>query len=223
MLAKISLTNPTGDIDLNWLSFIGGSFANNLTNDGTYLYVANLFQQTISRFPLPITSDICFPAGTPIKTDQGVINIEKLEPGKHTIRGEIIEHVTQTVTLDKYLIAFEPSTLDYNVPSKKTLMSKDHCIAFKGQLVPAYRFLDHSDRIKKVTYSGEVLYNVLLAEHGVMEVNNMLCETLHPANLIAKIYKGLTNKHEHFNGKTQLTLQEKEIVKSKSLVGRLQQ
>jgi ornithine carbamoyltransferase len=102
-------------------------------------------------------------------------------------------------------------------------MSKDHCVAIKGQLVPAYRFLDHSDRIKKVTYSGEVLYNVLLAEHGVMEVNNMLCETLHPANLIAKIYKGLTNKHEHFNGKTQLSLQEKEIVKSKSLVGRLQQ
>jgi hypothetical protein len=93
------------------------------------------------------------------------------------------------VTLDKYLIAFQPNAVDYKVPNKKTIMSKDHCIVFKGQLVPAYRFLDYSDQVKKVTYSGELLYNVLLATHGVMEVNNMQCETLHPANTIAKVYQ----------------------------------
>ena len=68
-------------------------------------------------------------------------------------------------------------------------MSKDHCIVFKGQLVPAYRFLDYSDQVKKVTYSGEVLYNVLLATHGMIDVNNMQCETLHPANAIAQLYR----------------------------------
>jgi hypothetical protein len=151
---------------------------------------------TPTPMPIPVISDICFPAGTPIKTDQGVINIELLQTGIHTIRGQVIEHVTQTVTRDNYLIAFEPSALDYNVPTKTTIMSKDHCIVFKGQLVPAHRFLnpyyDYYGRVKKVTYSGEILYNVLLATHGVMEVNNMRCETLHPANLIAKMYKGST-------------------------------
>ena len=97
-------------------------------------------------------------------------------------------------------------------------MSKDHCVVFKGQLVPAYRFLDYSDRVKKVTYSGEVLYNVLLAEHGVMEVNNMVCETLHPANLIAKLYKNYISPTE----KTHY-LQKNDVPPYKSLMHRLHQ
>jgi surface protein len=178
-------------------SAVPGSVNNNLiwnTWKTQYAYsiaelaAAGLIEPTPTPTP-PIVSDICFPAGTPIKTDQGVIPIELLVPGKHTIRRQSIEHVTQTVTLDKYLIAFQPNAVDYKVPNKKTVMSKDHCIVFKGQLVPAYRFLDYSDQVKKVTYSGELLYNVLLATHGVMEVNNMQCETLHPANTIAKVYQ----------------------------------
>jgi surface protein len=179
-------------------SAVPGSVNNNLiwnTWKTQYAYsiaelaAAGLIEPIPTPTPTPIVSDICFPAGTPIKTDQGVIPIELLTPGKHTIRRQSIEHVTQTVTLDKYLIAFQPNAVDYKVPNKKTIMSKDHCIVFKGQLVPAYRFLDYSDQVKKVTYSGELLYNVLLATHGVMEVNNMQCETLHPANTIAKVYQ----------------------------------
>ena len=60
---------------------------------------------------------------------------------------------------------------------------------YQGQLVPAYRFLDMSCEVKKVKYSGEVLYNVLLSEHAIMNVNNLICETLHPNNAIAKLYR----------------------------------
>jgi hypothetical protein len=68
-------------------------------------------------------------------------------------------------------------------------MSKDHKIEFDGRLVPAYRFLDHSDQVKKVPYKGELLYNVLLADgYGKMSVNNLICETLHPENRIAKLF-----------------------------------
>ena len=67
-------------------------------------------------------------------------------------------------------------------------MSKDHKIEFEGRMVPAYRFLDHSDKVKKVKYSGETLYNVLLPTYGKMDVNNLICETLHPENQIAKLY-----------------------------------
>ena len=93
--------------------------------------------------------------------------------------------------MDKYLIRFEQNALGRNVPDKKTIMTKDHQIMFEGRLVPAYRFLDFSEQVKKVKYSGETLYNVLLKEHGLMNVNNLLCETLHPDNIIAKLY--LTN------------------------------
>ena len=140
--------------------------------------------------PAPI-SNICFPAGTPIKTDQGLVNIEFLDERTHTIAQKSILHITKTTTVDKYLIRFAQNALGRNVPDKKTIMTKDHQIMFEGRLVPAYRFLDFSEQVKKVKYSGETLYNVLLKEHGLMNVNNLLCETLHPDNIIAKLY--LTN------------------------------
>jgi uncharacterized membrane protein len=148
--------------------------------------------------PLPM-SNICFPAGTPIKTDQGIVNIELLDTHTHTINKQTILHITRTVTLDKYLISFERHALSRNCPSQKTIMTKDHQIEFEGRLVPAYRFLDYSDQVKKVQYNGETLYNVLLAQHGTMVVNNLVCETLHPDNIIAKLYTNnytVAEKHD---------------------------
>jgi len=135
------------------------------------------------------TSDICFPAGTPIDTDQGVVSIEQLNTNRHSINGQVIRCITKTVTLDKYLIRFEKDSIEKNVPNKTTVMSKKHKILYKGQLVSAYRFLDMSSNIKKVAYSGEILYNILLDKHSVIQVNNLTCETLHPNNVIAILYR----------------------------------
>jgi hypothetical protein len=60
---------------------------------------------------------------------------------------------------------------------------------FEGRLVSAYRFLDYTDTVKKVKYNGETLYNILLADYGTINVNNLICETLHPENIIAKLYR----------------------------------
>ena len=67
-------------------------------------------------------------------------------------------------------------------------MSKDHMLMFDGRMVPAYRFVDYSNQVKKVKYNGEILYNVLLSSYGMMEVNNLICETLHPENKVARLY-----------------------------------
>ena len=188
-LAKISLSNPAGDNNLNWFP-LGADFVFGLTNDNTYLYLANRTLQTISKLPLPYVpiSNICFPAGTPIQTDQGIISIEKIDTSIHTINGMDIQHITQTVTLDKYLISFGKNSIGRNIPSKTTIMSKDHQIEFEGKLVPAFRFLDFSREVKKVKYNGEILYNVLLDTYSKMNINNLMCETLHPDNRIAKLY-----------------------------------
>ena len=68
-------------------------------------------------------------------------------------------------------------------------MTKEHKVFYQDKLVPAYKFLNVSGEIKRVKYNGETLYNVLMEKHEVMNVNNLICETLHPDNLIAKIYK----------------------------------
>ena len=134
-------------------------------------------------------SNICFPAGTPIQTDQGIVPIERLQPTQHTLAGQAIQHVTQTVTLDPYLICIEPHALGRQYPTAKTILTKDHLVLYHGQMVPAERLLRVSPQVTKVKYSGEVLYNVLLADHSTMRVNNLVCETLHPDNAIAQLYK----------------------------------
>jgi hypothetical protein len=146
------------------------------------------FTSVASSKAPPAISNICFPAGTPIKTDQGIIPIEQIDRKVNTINRQKILHITRTTTLDAYLIFFKKSSIGYNVPSEKTIMTKDHKILFQGKLVEAYRFLDFSSDVRKVKYNGEVLYNVLLEEHGTMVINNITCETLHPKNIIAKLY-----------------------------------
>jgi hypothetical protein len=170
-------------------------------------------------------SNICFPAGTLIKTDQGIIPIERINTAINTIGNKSIKHITQTVTIDKYLICFEKNALNRNVPNKKTVMTKDHKILFNGQLVPAFRFLDFSSDVRKVKYSGETLYNVLLDEaYGIMNVNNLICETLHPDNIIAKLYR--SNFTDYHNDNVIVTmnysLYKRDLPGYKKMINRLQ-
>jgi len=158
-------------------------------------------------------SNICFPAGTPVRTDQGTVPINQLDPAKHTINRAPIQHITQTRTLDKYLISFPPGSIRPHLPSQHTVMTKDHQIEFNGCMVPAHRFLTYSKDIKKVTYTGETLYNVLLATPGKMIVNDLVCETLHPENIIAKLYTQTYTEDE----RTDLVMQLNESLTTRNL------
>jgi uncharacterized membrane protein len=145
--------------------------------------------------PMPVVqSNICFPAGTPIKTDQGEVAIEKLVPGKHTLGRQAITHITQTTSIDKYLVLVGQDAFAKNKPSRPTVMSKDHKVEYEGELVPVYRFLGYLEKVNKLKYSGELLYNVLLETYGTMSVNNLRCETLEPTSPIACVYRGVAYK-----------------------------
>jgi hypothetical protein len=148
-----------------------------------------------SPIPPPVpaaVSNICFPKGTLVKTDQGEICIDEIIPNIHTIRNKRIVAITKTVTMDDHLVCFERHALDFNVPSRRTLISKNHKILHGGRLLMACEFnrdfVRKNTRVNKVKYTGELLYNVLMEEHGVMTVNNMTCETLHPKNVVAQLY-----------------------------------
>lgn len=54
-------------------------------------------------------------------------------------------------------------------------------------------FLGKYTNIYKTAYTNEILYNVLLQEYDTILVNNLVCETLHPDNMIAKLYTLLPN------------------------------
>lgn len=155
--------------------------------------------------PPPAVSNICFRAGTPITTDQGIVAIEEIDIKKHTIRQKQIKAITKTVSRDKYLVCFAKDALGSNVPCEKTVMSKNHLVWYNGQMHKAKEFVEGVTELKKekkvtkVKYNGEILYNVLLETYEKMLVNNLICETLHPDNKIAELYTLLAqyNVKEH--------------------------
>ena len=144
--------------------------------------------------PQQLQSVICFPAKTPVKTDQGYVHIDKIDKRIHTIRGEKIVAITKTVSKENHLVCIKKNALARNMPSEKTYISKNHCVLYKGKMVEAKKLVALLDNglVEFVEYTGETLYNVLLEEHSKIIVNNMICETLHPFNKIA-IFHTCTN------------------------------
>jgi hypothetical protein len=161
-------------------------------NSGTTNTSALSMFTTLIVISVPI-SNICFPAKTPIRTCQGLIHIDKINPDLHTIRNKKIVAITKTVTEDNYLICFEKDSLAPNVPSEKTIMTCNHKILHNGKMTKAKDFIENFEKVYKVKYNGEILYNVLLEEYDKMIVNNLICETLHPENAVAKLYKIISN------------------------------
>jgi hypothetical protein len=162
-------------------------------------------------------SNICFPAGTPINTDQGIICIEKINSNSCTIRGNKIETITKTITQDKYLVCIEKDALAKNIPSQKTLISKNHGLLYNGKMIRAAELLKlNNEGIYKVKYNGETLYNVLLKDkHDKMIVNNLICETLDPENGIARMYLDLKKCNYSDKEKEQFIKEYNNYVKEK--------
>ena len=137
--------------------------------------------------PVPI-HNICFIAKTPIKTDQGIFHIDKIIPKHHTIQNKKICAITQTISKDKYLVCFEKNSLGLNHPCERTIMSKDHKIYYKKQMIESYKFIEQFKNVNKIKYTGEILYNIVMENYDIINVNKLICETLHPNNIIAKLY-----------------------------------
>ena len=137
--------------------------------------------------PAAAPAAICFPAGTPVTTDQGLVAIEKLNTDKHTIRGKEIVAITQTRPLQKHIVCFEKDSLSKNVPSQETRCSMQHKVFYKREMMKARDIVKLCENVSLVPYNGETLYNVLLKKQGMMMINNLICETLDPKNIMAKI------------------------------------
>ena len=158
---------------------------------------------------------ICFPAGTPVTTDQGNVAIEKLNTDVHTIRGKEIIAITQTLQIQEYLVCIEKHALGHNVPSSTTKISGEHQVFYKKRMTKAKYLVELCDKVSLVASNEEVLYNVLLEKYDKMMINNLICETLHPEHIVAKIVTSKLSGSE----KNRLYTKLSKIMKKQDLEG----
>ncbi len=160
-------------------------------------------------YPPPVVP-ICFPAGTPVKTDQGNIAIEKIDPAVNTIHNKPIIAITQTYMNEDKIVCIEKHSLGINIPNKRTYISNYHGIVYKNKLIPAKQLVGRFRGIYYVKYNKEILYNILMEKHYIMNVNNMHVETLNPKNIVAKLYTNECSPEE----KTKIILEINETAKN---------
>jgi len=190
----------------NKIATIVGENATGLAVSDTSLYFSNNAHTVLSSYtppsptpsPTPTPSpygNICFPANTPVKTDQGVVAIQNIIASFHTINSKPIRAVTKSMLLEKFLVCFEAHSLRKNYPSQRTIMSGEHKVRYNSELTEARNFVGRFDGVKIVKYNGQILYNILLDTHETVKVNGLVCETLHPNNAIAQLYNKSINEN----------------------------
>ena len=80
-------------------------------------------------------------------------------------------------------------------------------------MTKAKEFSHMFENVYKIKSKGEILYNVLMEKHDKMIVNNLICETLHPENKIAKLYNLLKNLDDE---------EQKKVIHSLNEIGKKQ-
>jgi hypothetical protein len=67
--------------------------------------------------PIPVVP-ICFPAGTPVRTDQGNIPIEQIDPNINTIGRKPIVAITKSLMNEDSIVCIEKNSLGINIPNR---------------------------------------------------------------------------------------------------------
>ena len=91
-------------------------------------------------------------------------------------------------------------------------------------MIEARKIASINKNVTKIKYNKSILYNILLDKHSVIHVNNMVCETLHPDNIIAKLYTRFTDKQarDEIIYKLNKYIKNKDYVSYKNIINRIE-
>jgi hypothetical protein len=197
-ISKISLIDQT-NYRTDWLP-VGGNCWGNLIYKtpvfdqpspiNGYIFVTDNVNNLLYKQPLYVDGHICFVKGTPVLTDQGIIDINKINPKEHTIRGEKIFDIIIITSADKELVCFEKDAFNTNIPSDTVIVSKNHKIELDGVMTLAIDIFKKkkNNKIYLINKPYEILYNILLEKLSWVNINNLICETLNPNEYNAKMF-----------------------------------
>ena len=130
--------------------------------------------------------DICdktyIPKNTKISTDQGIINIENIDPNKNTINKK---KVISIYKIEKYSLKFIKilkNALANNIPNNDIILSPNHKIIIDGNTIEAKTFLmKHlKNNISLVDFNDVILYNIMIEDFINIRANNLLIQSYIP-------------------------------------------
>ena len=129
---------------------------------------------------------ICFLGDTKVQTDQGLVEIRNLT-NKYTILGNRVKKIVKVMNKDNTMVFVCKHALGKNIPNKNTYISRNHGIFINGILIRA-RDLVNGKTVQEHERKREFIYNVLLDTYAILNVNNMPCESLNPADIMVQKY-----------------------------------
>lgn len=142
-----------------------------------------------------VTGDICFPPYTKISCDQGQVRIDSINKNYHTIRGEEIKMITCIKNKRNFIVEIDKNSFGEKIPSKKTHISLNHRLFVNSKFLKAKQLVDLYPRHCRYICYNELLYNVLMEKHTIMNVNNLVVETLDPKHEYAKGFQYIENNN----------------------------
>lgn len=154
------------------------------SSDDTYEY--SYF--SLARYIGISTSNICFLKNTPITTDQGIIPIDKINPYINTINNKKIISVTQTKSCEKQIICINKDAFGIDHPNIDIYITTQHKILYNNKMIPVCELIGKNKYITFIDYNGDTVYNILMENYDVINVANLIFETLDPVSDIAKSY-----------------------------------
>lgn len=161
--------------------------------NGTEWYFAPTITNTqVLGVPKPVqevvNADICFLAGTEIKTPGGVKLVEDIAVGDVVVTVKNGIEITQQVTAvshstvaavntESQPVCVKKDAFAAGVPYQDLFVTGEHCVFVGGKLVPARMLVNGVSVVRDDSFSSYEIYHVELNEHAILVSNGLTTES----------------------------------------------
>jgi hypothetical protein len=156
-------------------------------------YSENIF---ITYPPAPTVATCCFTKDAKLETDQGLIELYKVDSKVHTVNNKRIKGVSKCIfSMDK-IIVIEKDAFEKDKPSKKTIVSPFHVFIINNEEKVICDCIDKKKIYLERYNTDDILYNPILENEEDIKINNMLVKSLTHNCLLARMYDGSSSQEQ---------------------------
>ena len=146
--------------------------------------------------PAPTLATGCFTKDAKLETDQGLIELYKVDSKVHTVDNKRIKGVSKCIfSMDK-IIVIEKDAFEKDKPSKKTIVSPFHVFIINNEEKVICDCIDNKKIYLEKYNTDDILYNPILENEEDIKINNMLVKSLTHNCLLARMYDGSSSPEQ---------------------------